>query len=155
LREAFTIFDRNGDGKITAPELASLLRALNKRPSDTEVQAMLARADTNHDGALDFAEFAALIGARLTVAQAEDELRSVFREFDLDGSGMIERAEMKTVLERLGDKLSDDEIQLIIREVDLDGDGKVNFAGEWREYLPERMLSVAWLLEFTKMMQGQ
>ncbi|KAG8694430.1 EF-hand calcium-binding domain-containing protein 3 [Ceratobasidium sp. 394] len=102
LREAFTIFDKNGDGRITASELASLLRALDKRPSDAEVQRMLDGADTNHDGVLDFAEFAALMGARLTIAQAESELRKVFKEFDLDGSGMIERAEMKAVLAKLG-----------------------------------------------------
>ncbi|KAG8782609.1 calmodulin-like 3 [Ceratobasidium sp. 428] len=98
---------------------------------------MLDGADTNHDGVLDFPEFAALMGARLTIAQAEDELRKVFTEFDLDRSGLIERGEMKAVLAKLGDKLSDEEIQLIIREVDMDGDGKVNFA------------------EFTRMMQGK
>ncbi|QRW07043.1 calmodulin [Ceratobasidium sp. AG-Ba] len=128
LHEAFRIFDKNGDGKITAPELSGLLRALDKRPSDQDVQTMLDGADTNQDGVLDFPEFAALMGARLTIAQADEELRRVFREFDLDGSGMIEKAEMKAVLEKLGDKLSDEEIRLIIREVDMDGDGKVNFA---------------------------
>ncbi|KAG9090655.1 calmodulin-like 3, partial [Ceratobasidium sp. 392] len=127
LREAFRIFDKNGDGRITASELGTMLRAMDKRPSDAEVQSMLDKADTNHDGVLDFPEFAALMGARLTISQAEDELRKVFKDFDLDRDGMIERAEMKAVLEKLGDKLSDEEIQLIIREVDTDGDGKVNF----------------------------
>ncbi|KAG8703834.1 calmodulin-like 3 [Ceratobasidium sp. 395] len=137
LREAFRIFDKNADGRITTSELADFLHALDKRPSDADVQSMLDGADTNHDGVLDFPEFAALMGARLTIAQAEDELGKVFAEFDLDRSGLIERGEMKAVLAKLGDKLSDEEIQLIIREVDMDGDGKVNFA------------------EFTRMMQGK
>lgn len=64
---------------------------------------MLNKADVNGDGVLDFPEFAALMSARLTVAQAEDELRAVFSQFDLDGSGMIERGEMKAVLGKLGE----------------------------------------------------
>jgi Ca2+-binding EF-hand superfamily protein len=121
LREAFRIFDKSecnhkphpltqliflpsdSDGRITTPELTSLLRALDKRPSDEDVQSMLDKADTNNDGVLDFPEFAALMGARLTVAQAEDELRNVFREFDLNGSGLIDRGEMKAVLGKLGE----------------------------------------------------
>jgi Ca2+-binding EF-hand superfamily protein len=120
LREAFSIFDKSewnhkrhatypkprssdSDGRITTSELASLLTALDKRPSDSDVQSMLDKADTNGDGVLDFPEFAALMGARLTVAQAEDELRTVFREFDLNGSGLIDRGEMKAVLGKLGE----------------------------------------------------
>ncbi|KAF8601253.1 EF-hand [Ceratobasidium sp. AG-I] len=117
----------DGDGRITTPELAALFHSLDQKPSEDELHSMLSKADVNQDGVLDFPEFAALMSARLTVAQAEDELKAVFGQFDLDGSGLIEKAEMKAVLNKLGDKLSDEQIQLIIREVDTDGDGKVNF----------------------------
>jgi Ca2+-binding EF-hand superfamily protein len=65
---------------------------------------MLGHADVNQDGALDFGEFLALMGARLTVPRAEDEdeLRAVFGQFDTDGSGSIERGEVKAVLAKLG-----------------------------------------------------
>lgn len=64
---------------------------------------MLNKADVNHDGVLDFPEFAALMSARLTVAQSEAELKAVFRDFDLNGSGLIDKGEMKTVLGKLGE----------------------------------------------------
>jgi calmodulin len=49
---------------------------------------------------------------------------------DLDGSGEIEREELRKVLEgfsRAGEHLSDDEIESLIKEADVDGDGQISF----------------------------
>ncbi|KAH7316388.1 hypothetical protein B0J17DRAFT_687221 [Rhizoctonia solani] len=136
LREAFQIFDKNGDGQITTTELSSLLHALSTPIQD--VEAILTQADTNEDGALDLGEFLILMGERLNFGQKSDrELRDVFERFDRDGSGTIERAELGRAVALLGDKLTDQELAMIMHEVDTDGDGRVSFE------------------EFTRMMRGQ
>ena len=153
LREAFEIFDKNGDGHITITELTALLTALNERPSTPEVELMLDQADFNEDGVLDFPEFIGLMSARLTVSRDDDELRAAFRQFDTNGSGTIERAEVKAVLAGLGERLKDSEIELIMREVDMDRDGKVSF----EEFKQVRILCPFHLRRYSrceKMMHG-
>lgn len=40
-REAFQLFDKNGDGSISAAELGVVLRTFNMNPSDAELQDMV------------------------------------------------------------------------------------------------------------------
>ncbi|RCI05313.1 Calmodulin-like protein 1, partial [Rhizopus stolonifer] len=39
-REAFQLFDKNGDGSISANELGVVLRSFGMNPSDAELQDM-------------------------------------------------------------------------------------------------------------------
>lgn len=41
FREAFQLFDRNGDGNISAKELGVVLRSFGMNPSDAELQDMV------------------------------------------------------------------------------------------------------------------
>src|SRR6218665_1061839 len=45
LREAFDLFDRNRDGRITAPELETVMRSLRLEPTDDELTNMIKQAD--------------------------------------------------------------------------------------------------------------
>jgi len=56
-----------------------------------------------------------------------DDIKETFKVFDKDGNGLISAAELKQVMNSLGENLSDDEAKEIIREADLDGDGQINF----------------------------
>ena len=62
LREAFHVFDRNGDGTIDRSELRRLFEALSGRPiGERDVKKLLDGADLNHDGRIGFGEFRALM----------------------------------------------------------------------------------------------
>lgn len=54
LSSAFKRFDRNGDGKI---DLEELKQAIGGSSSDTVFKQMIAEADKNNDGVIDFNEF--------------------------------------------------------------------------------------------------
>ena len=41
LREAFTLFDNDGDGFISIEELACVMRSLGKNPSEEELNAII------------------------------------------------------------------------------------------------------------------
>jgi len=45
LREAFKLFDKDGDGSITAEELGTVLRNLGQFPSAEELNMMLKEID--------------------------------------------------------------------------------------------------------------
>ncbi|KAF1897557.1 hypothetical protein Lal_00036999 [Lupinus albus] len=59
LREAFKVFDENGDGYISAKELQAVLGklGLNEGNEIDRVNKMIVSFDTNHDGRVDFSEF--------------------------------------------------------------------------------------------------
>ncbi len=58
LRELFKLFDRDGNGKISATEIRTVMSSVSgDHVSENEVQDMLNEADTNKDGCIDLNEF--------------------------------------------------------------------------------------------------
>ena len=57
FKDAFTIFDKNGDGTITITELGAAMRSLGSDPTESELQDVINEVDADGNGSLDFAEF--------------------------------------------------------------------------------------------------
>lgn len=66
LREAFRVFDEDGDGFISAVELKSVLTRLGLADGD-DVERMICGVDQNSDGLVDFAEFKQMMTQAVTV----------------------------------------------------------------------------------------
>ena len=49
-REAFSMYDKNGDGVISAKELGEVMRALGENPTETEIVRIINEVDI--DGSL-------------------------------------------------------------------------------------------------------
>jgi len=62
LLEAFKVFDKDGDGEVTANEVRDVLAKFGQKLSDAELEAMMAEVDRNGDGVISFAEFKQLMG---------------------------------------------------------------------------------------------
>ncbi|XP_062203323.1 uncharacterized protein LOC133905527 [Phragmites australis] len=127
FREAFSLFDKDGDGTITTKELGTVMRSLGQSPTEAELQDMVDEVDADGSGAIDFHEFLTLLARKMRDAGADDELREAFRVFDQDQNGFISRDELRHVLENLGERLSDEELAEMLREADVDGDGQINY----------------------------
>mgnify|MGYP001349885500 FL=1 len=76
VRQAFNVFDKDGDGLISAEEIRQTMMGLGEEVkmivdkiffflffevSETEVTAMVKEADLNGDGFIDFIEFSKLM----------------------------------------------------------------------------------------------
>ena len=70
-----------------------------------------------------------MMSRKMPETDNDEELREAFRVFDKDGNGYISAAELRHVMQNLGEKLTDEEVKEMIREADLDGDGMVNYEG--------------------------
>ena len=57
LRKAFDVMDENKDGTITKSELTNLLSSMGESVGDDVINDMMALADENGDGKIDFEEF--------------------------------------------------------------------------------------------------
>ncbi len=54
LREAFNLFDKDGNGFISAEELILAMKNLGEHLTDAEVNDMIKEADVNGDGEIDY-----------------------------------------------------------------------------------------------------
>ncbi|CAO2626875.1 unnamed protein product, partial [Lemmus lemmus] len=132
FKEAFSLFDKDGDGTITTKELGTVMRSLGQNPTEAELQDMINEvdADVPGNGTIDFPEFLTMMARKMKDTDSEEEIREAFRVFDKDGNGYISAAELRHVMTNLGEKLTDEEVDEMIREADIDGDGQVNYEGE-------------------------
>ena len=47
FRDAFSLFDKRGDGKIDSDQVGDVLRALNLNPTEAEVKKIVQEIDPN------------------------------------------------------------------------------------------------------------
>ena len=61
IREAFRVFDKEGNGFISSAELATVMLSIGEVLSVEETEEMIAEADIDGDGNVNYEEFVALI----------------------------------------------------------------------------------------------
>ena len=127
FKEAFSFFDKDGDGKITFTELKTVMLSLGLLPSVEEVIEMIKEMDTDGNGVIDFTEFLTIMNRKTLFWDGDEDIREAFRIFDKDGNGVISAAELHRVMKSLGEKVTEDEVEAMIKEADLDGDGQINY----------------------------
>jgi len=64
--EAFRVFDKDGNGLISARELKHVMAHMGEALSEDEVQAMIEEADQDGDGSINYAEFFVLVSKSLS-----------------------------------------------------------------------------------------
>merc|ERR1712017_32397 len=127
FKEAFSLFDKDGDGTVTTKELGTVMRSLGQNPTEAELQDMINEVDADGNGTWDFPEFLSLMARKMKDTDTEEELIEAFKVFDRDGNGFISAAELRHVMTNLGEKFTDEEVDEMIREADVDGDGQINY----------------------------
>jgi len=128
FREAFSVFDKDGDGTISEKELGTVMRALGLNPTEEELTQMVQEVDTDGNGEVDFDEFCSMMIRRMEDEDGDEEILEAFQVIDRDGDGFISEADLKDLMTNLGEKVTEEELKDMIREVDLDNDGQVSFA---------------------------
>ena len=57
LLEAFKVFDKDGNGNISATELKTVMHNLGENLSDADIEEMIREADLDGDGEINYNEF--------------------------------------------------------------------------------------------------
>ena len=65
IKEAFDLFDTDGSGSIDAKELKVAMRALGFEPSKDEVKRMMAEADREGTGKIEYKDFLDLMQTKM------------------------------------------------------------------------------------------
>uniref|UniRef100_A0A6M2DWA1 Putative calmodulin n=1 Tax=Xenopsylla cheopis TaxID=163159 RepID=A0A6M2DWA1_XENCH len=127
FRSAFAVFDKDGDGKITARELGEVMRSLGQNPTEAEIIDMINDIDTDNSGFIDFDEFCIMMTKMLASKDVAEDLKAAFKVFDRDGNGFIDASELRYIMTNLGERLTEDEVDMMMREADLNGDGVIDY----------------------------
>ena len=130
-KEAFDVFDRDGDGVIETKDLGFVLKALGIRLTKAELNEMIEEVDEDGNGTIDFQEFLSMISRKLKETNLLMDIMNAFKVFDRDGEGYVRTAELGHILTDMGEKLKKSDVEVLLDECDADGDGNI----DWEEFL--------------------
>ena len=127
FKEAFSIFDKDGDGTISIDELQIVMSQLGHYLSSQELNRVIEQYDTDGDGTIDFEEFLNMMAKKLKDTDAEEEIEEAFKCLDRNGDGEITADEMKYYMMNYGEVMDEEEADLLIKFADRNGDGLIEF----------------------------
>jgi calcium-dependent protein kinase len=124
LKELFKSIDRDNSGSITPQELKDALATWEHRIPEHELAQLVAVADVDADGTIDYNEFVAAT-AHVSRLEREEVLLRAFQALDLDSSGAVDAEELRAALDKFG--LADEDANELLASADANGDGKLDF----------------------------
>eukprot|EP01080_Neovahlkampfia_damariscottae_P004231 gene4231-7568_t len=114
LKEAFSLFDGDGDGFVTIDEISTALQAMGL-DTDKEIQANIKSLNLtrkNKDKGVDYEEFENLMTPILADVSSESELNEAFRVFDTKNNGHVSVSDIEKILIEYGDKLTKQDVRI-------------------------------------------
>jgi len=125
LKEAFSLYDKGGNGKIESKDLGVVIKSLGQYLTEFELHKMLNEVD-NKEGTINFSEFLALITRRMN-ENTEDKLPDHLKVYEDEKDQMISAPELRDALKNLDEKLTDKEIDEIINDANTNNNGLINY----------------------------
>ncbi|XP_077242987.1 putative calcium-binding protein CML13 [Tasmannia lanceolata] len=125
MKEAFTLFDSDGDGRIAASELGILMRSLGGNPTQAQLKEIVTLE--NLTTPFDFPRFVDLMKKHMKIEPFDRQLRDAFKVLDKESSGYVSVSDLRHVLTSIGEKLEPSEFDEWIREVEVGSDGRIRY----------------------------
>ncbi|XP_060558691.1 squidulin-like [Ruditapes philippinarum] len=128
LKDTFRLIDCNSDGRISESELKRACSKMGIFLTKDELAEIIAEADIDGSGYIEYNEFERLVGHQLIIANYKNkQLKDAFSKFDKDGDGYITATEIKAAFGESGVYLDDEEVAELVAEADENGDGVISF----------------------------
>ena len=121
IKEAFSMFDTEGTGKIDPKELKAAMHSLGFEKKSPTVYEMICELEAN-GREVDFEEFLEAISSKLGNRETRDGIDRIFDLFDDDKSGTINLANIKRVAKELGETMGIDELREMLTRAASNGE---------------------------------
>mmetsp|Transcript_15641 Transcript_15641/g.21933 ORF Transcript_15641/g.21933 Transcript_15641/m.21933 type:complete len:146 (-) Transcript_15641:264-701(-) len=102
-KEAWKLFDLDGDGSISRDELRKLMKSTGQAYTEEELTRIIEEADEDGNGEIDFDEFLTIMTAPTSI---NDEIKATFDIFDQSCKGFFDFSDIKKVMHSIGENLS-------------------------------------------------
>ena len=89
FRQAFSLFDKKGNGSINTDELRDLLMLLGMGQSEQEIEKLIKEADDDESGSIEEGEFLQLMARLMRDIETEEEIIEAFRPIDDGRNGRV------------------------------------------------------------------
>lgn len=115
IEAAFSLFDKDGNGKLDFFECQAAFRALRLNASRETVKAMFAELNKDVEDILTISDFKTLVIKVIHRRYNAGEAAKIFELLE-DGSGKITRESLAAVLRQLGGTMDDEDLNIMIKE---------------------------------------
>jgi len=122
LKEAFIIYDSDGDGKVTREQAICVIRCLGISPTNEEFNKIVG----DRERFFTLQEIQGIIASKCPPFETENNLREAIRIFDKDGNSYVDAKELRHVLVHLGEKLTDEDVDGCFRDVEVNVNNQIN-----------------------------
>ncbi len=126
LKEAFAIFDKDGNKELSVKELEEIMNRMGQYPSKYELKDLIREVSLSPDN-INEDEFIKLINSKVYDIDTQNELVEAFKLFDANGTGLIPIHKLRDEMITVGEKLPADDLKQILNEADFDKDGYINY----------------------------
>jgi Ca2+-binding EF-hand superfamily protein len=125
IKEAFELFDANGDGRINAREIRSAMQSIGydeKNPTVYEVITELDNPRNKNSGGATFNDFCQTVNYRVPEKETTEDLRRVFELFlDDPNSNTTSLESIKRVADELGENIEEIELNAMLNKASKSG----------------------------------
>ena len=125
IKEAFELFDANGDGRINAREIRSAMQSIGydeKNPTVYEVMTELDNPRNKNSGGATFNDFCQTVNYRVPEKETTEDLRKVFNLFlDDPNSDTTSLESIKRVADELGENIEEIELNAMLNKASKSG----------------------------------
>ncbi|KAK6935248.1 EF-hand domain [Dillenia turbinata] len=115
MKEAFTLFDTDKDGRIAPSELGILMRSLGGNPTQSKLKEIVSSENLNNP--FDFDRFLDFMSKHLRPEPFDRQLRDAFKVIDKGSTGFVSVSDLRHLLTSIGEKLEPSEFDEWIREL--------------------------------------
>merc|ERR1711918_7278 len=116
IKEAFDLFDGDDSGAIDKAELGVAIQALGFEPTVDEIDKMVKDIDADGNAQIEFNEFVAMMGDKVSGKDGVEEMKKAFKLFDPEGKGKITMKELAAVAKDIGETMSEKDLQDVLDE---------------------------------------
>ena len=121
IREAFSMFDTQGNGTIDPKELKAAMNSLGFEKKSPTVYEMICELE-EYGTDIDFDEFLEAISGKLGNRETKEGIDKIFDLFDDDKSGTINLTNIRRVAKELGETMSVDELKEMLTRASSNGE---------------------------------